>query len=140
MPSLVLTVPHEDGPRKYTLALTHASATEPTASKGGMRFTTTKTLHEDNSFVYRGTLDDFYGRYPVDVVCKLVFGNTAPLESEAKLYASTLEDVQGFIVPVFMGYFAGTCPFSGAPMACILTEYSGKCLRGDWHHLPIQTR
>ena len=131
MPALVLNIPGdipgEEGRRGYTMQLTHPSSTQPAASQGDTQFTATKTLHIGNSYVYRGTLDDFYGRYPQDVVCKMIIGDIAPLESEAKIYNTALTKVQGLLAPLFLGHFSVTPPDSDKPIAC--TYFDG--IRGE---------
>lgn len=120
----------------------HSTQSSPVDGLGDqLNFTATRTLYRDNPRVYRGNLCSADGRGLTDVSCKMMFGNIAPLEAEAKLYQTALQDAQGSFVPRFLGYFSGISSYTQNPIACLITKYAGEHIRcSSWFDVPIVIR
>ncbi len=75
-----------------------------------------------------------------EVVCKIVKGDTMPLEVEADLYNTKLKDLQGTDVPRFFGLFTGIIEGFPIRIACILLEYCGPTMGGYFGDYDMATR
>ncbi|KAJ3547333.1 hypothetical protein NM688_g5413 [Phlebia brevispora] len=106
-----------------------------------LRFTSNTLLHMGHSEVYRGDLKKEGDEVAEEIVCKLVEGDgVLSLRSEAILYESTLKPLQGRDVPRFIGFYCGVSQLSERPIACLLLEYCGNCLRGDFLDHPMEPK
>lgn len=89
-----------------------------------------------DTYAFVGSLQINHEETPYsDVVCKLVFGDTAVrrIEHEAKIYTTNLKTLQGTRIPRFYGLFKVHQDYwstedsttSILPLACLLLEYCG---------------
>ncbi|PSR76125.1 hypothetical protein PHLCEN_2v8675 [Hermanssonia centrifuga] len=108
-------------------------------SSSELEFSSSATLGHRDSGVYRGILRKPDGSEQ-EVVCKIVKGDTMPLEVEAELYNTRLKDLQGTDVPRFFGLFTGIIEGFPIRIACILLEYCGPTMGGYFGDYDMATR
>lgn len=61
------------------------------------------------------------------------------LEEEAAIYTGALEPLQGITVPHCYGLYVGEGE-GGEPVACLVLEYWGECIRQPFEQLPLEVR
>ncbi|PSR82306.1 hypothetical protein PHLCEN_2v6097 [Hermanssonia centrifuga] len=108
-------------------------------SSSQLEFSSCAELGSANSEVYRGILSKTDGSEQ-EVVCKIMKGDTMPLEAEADLYSTELKDLQGTDVPRFFGLFTGVIKAYRTRIACILLEYCGPTMGGYFDDYDMATR
>lgn len=142
MVKLKLSIPHENGVRTeiYTLDISRSNAGATLGDKP-LELTAEKLIHYGDSRVFKGSLKYQDDVYPSDVACKIVEADDVPrLEEEAVLYTTILKDAEDDYVPIFLFYASGTSPYTNQTIACLVTVYGGKPLRGSWGDVPVKLR
>ncbi|KAJ3559585.1 hypothetical protein NM688_g249 [Phlebia brevispora] len=136
MASLELYMPNTTGiirrePFALMLDADEAITVKPSLQK--LEFRATETVHERDSYIYRGILKGF-GPQDIKTVCKLgleAYSESDVIESyrnEADAYQTELRDMQGRCVATFYGLYTGIV--YGKPAVCIILEDCGVSIGG----------